>query len=156
MHMHRYEKIWLTFGVGALIIFLIVLGFYNFAKGHETPQGLKTIDPQIVDKTPPFDNPGIVQIDENTYQVNIVAQVFGYNPNKIQIPKGKKVIFNVVSKDVVHSFTIPGTNVNMMVVPGYINTLEYTFKKTGDYLVLCNEYCGVGHHLMHMNVEVID
>lgn len=156
MHMHRYEKIWLTFGVGALIIFLIVLGFYNFAKGHDAPEGLQKIDPQLVNVTPPFDNPGVKQIDENTYEVNLVAQIFGYSPNKIQVPKGKKIIFNVVSKDVIHSFTIPGTNINMMIVPGYINTQAHTFKETGDYLVLCNEYCGTGHHLMQMNIEVID
>lgn len=156
MHMHRYEKIWLIFGVSALIIFLIVLGFYNFAKGHETPQGLLKIDPQLVDKTPPFDNPGVVEKADGSIEVNIVSQVFSYSPNKIQIPKGKPVTFNVVSKDVIHSFTIPGTNVNMMVVPGYINSQTFTFKETGNYLILCNEYCGAGHQVMMMNMEVVD
>lgn len=156
MHMHRYEKLWLTFGVGALIVFLIVLGFYNFAKGHETPEGLQTIDPQAVDKTPPFDNPGVVKVNDDLYEVNVIAQIFSYNPNKIQVPKGKTIRFNVVSKDVVHSFTIPRTNVNLMVVPGYINTMEYTFKEAGSYLILCNEYCGGGHHLMQMEIEVVE
>lgn len=154
MHMHRFEKIWLTVGVGSLIVFLIVLGFYNFAKGHETPEGLRLIDPQLVDKTPPFDDPGLRELADGTLEVNIVSHVFSYTPNKITIPKGKKVVFNVTTKDVVHSFTIPGTNVNMMVVPGYINSQPYTFKEAGNYLIICNEYCGAGHHLMKMEIEV--
>ncbi|CCQ95728.1 Cytochrome c oxidase subunit 2 [[Clostridium] ultunense Esp] len=156
MHIHRYEKIWLTFGISALVLFLIVLGFTAFAQGHTPAGGLQTIDPKLVDQTPPFDNPGVKKVDENRYEVNLIAQVFSFKPNKVQVPVGKEIVFNVTTKDVVHSFTIVGTNVNMMLIPGYINTAKYTFDKPGKYLVLCNEYCGAGHQLMQMEIEVIE
>ncbi len=156
MHLHRYEKYWLIFGVGTLIIFLSVIGVSAFAMGNHPPSHTETIDPQNVDETPPFDNPGLEQIDEHTYVATIKAMTFGYQPNEIEIPVGSTVIFQVTSQDVVHSFTIPGTNVNMMVTPGHINKAEHTFTEPGSYLVLCNEYCGTGHHYMQMTIEVIE
>lgn len=156
MHLHRYEKIWLIFGVGTLIVFLTVIGISAFAMGNQPPSHMATVDPQNLNEEPPFDNPGLEQIDENTYLATIVAMTFGYNPHVIEVPVGSTVKFQVTSQDVVHSFTIPGTNVNMMITPGHVNMAEHTFTEPGTYLVLCNEYCGVGHHYMQMTIEVIE
>lgn len=156
MHLHRYEKIWLGIGIGTLIIFLVVLGFGAFVLDNHPPSHMTTIDPKLLDKTPPFDQPGLVKLAENKYQANIIAMAFGYKPNKIEVPLGATVVFQVSSKDVVHSFTIPKTNVNMMIVPGHINQATHTFTEKGSYLVLCNEYCGSGHQHMQMRIEVVE
>ncbi|MBE3593985.1 MAG: cytochrome c oxidase subunit II [Candidatus Carbobacillus altaicus] len=153
MHLHRYEKIWLSFGITSLIVFLAVLAFTAFAEGHTPPGGILTVSPESVDQVPPFNAPGVY--DRGDYvDVYIVGQIFSYNPNRIELPLGKPVHFYVTTKDVVHSFTIIDTTVNMMLIPGYVNSATYTFEKPGSYLVLCNEYCGAGHQLMQMEVEV--
>ncbi|OIJ14605.1 cytochrome B5 [Anaerobacillus arseniciselenatis] len=156
MHLHRYEKIWLTFGIGSLVIFLTVLGVSAFAFGQQPPSHMAKVDPQNVRDAAPFDEPGLRQINETTYQANIIAMAFTYQPNKIEVPVGSTVRFHVTSSDVVHSFTIPNTNVNFMVTPGHINMAEHTFTEAGSYLVLCNEYCGTGHHYMQMTIEVVE
>ncbi|MGO4890561.1 cytochrome c oxidase subunit II [Anaerobacillus sp. MEB173] len=156
MHLHRYEKYWLTFSIGMLFVFLLVLGISAFAQGNQPPSHSTTIDPTQVDVTAPFDNPGLEKIDDQTYIANIVAMAFGYMPNKLEVPVGSKVIFRVTSRDVIHSFTIPKTNVNMMIVPGHVGQVEHTFTEPGEYLVLCNEYCGTGHHYMQMRIEVTE
>ncbi len=154
MRLHRYEKYWLYFGVGALVLFLATLGVSAFAMGFSPPGHGDVLDPTKVEETPPFDEPGLVQVDENTYVANIVAMTFGYTPNELEVPVGSTVIFRVTSKDVVHSFSIPKTNVNIMVTPGYVGEAKHTFTEPGSYLVLCNEYCGTGHHFMQMTIEV--
>ncbi|MCJ7842724.1 cytochrome c oxidase subunit II [Lederbergia sp. NSJ-179] len=154
MHLHRYEKIWLLFGVLSLIVFLSIVGITAFAHGHTPAGGMDIIDPEKVNETAPFNDPGVKQIDKDTYEVAIVAQTFGYNPAKVKVPAGKEIIFTLTSVDVVHSFTIEGTKVNMMVVPGRITHKSYTFDKPGNYLVICNEYCGTGHHFMQTEIEV--
>ncbi|MNC83776.1 cytochrome c oxidase subunit 2 [compost metagenome] len=53
-----------------------------------------------------------------------------------------------------HGFAIPRTTVNLMAVPGEINHMTYTFDKPGEYLVLCNEYCGISHELMATRIVV--
>lgn len=156
MHLHRYEKIWLTFGIGSLFVFLAVLGVSAFAFGNQPPSHMATVDSRNLSNEAPFDEPGLRQINETTYQANIIAMAFAYVPNKIEVPVGSTVRFQVTSADVVHSFTIPGTNVNFMVTPGHINMAEHTFTEPGTYLVLCNEYCGTGHHYMQMAIEVIE
>ncbi len=160
MKLHRYEKIWLLFGTGTLLIFLIIVGISAFYMGNQPPSCAVTLDPQKVDETPPFDQPGLKQIGEDEYQLTIVASAFNYDVGTqdkvIKIPKGSTVHFNVTTKDVVHGFQLVGTNVNMMLEPGYVSTYTNTFKKPGKYTLLCNEYCGVGHHLMAATIEVTE
>lgn len=153
MHIHKYEKIWMIFGIGSLALFLTVVGVTAFAFGQHPPSHMGHVDSQNLQDSE-FAEPGLEQIDENTYRARLVAMAFGYDPSTIEVPVGSTVQFEVTSADVVHSFTIPGTNVNFMVTPGHVNKAEHTFTEPGEYLVLCNEYCGTGHHYMQMRIEV--
>jgi cytochrome c oxidase subunit 2 len=40
-------------------------------------------------------------------------------------------------------------------MPGYINKVEFVFDNPGQYRVLCMEFCGVGHHDMNDEFEVV-
>lgn len=113
------------------------------------------VDPTQLKTTAPFDKPGLKQIGDNEYEAVIVAYAFGYNPDPLDIPRGAKVHFIVTSADVVHGFEIPGTNVNFMAEPGEVTEMTHTFDKAGEFLVLCNEYCGTGHEMMRMTIKVI-
>ncbi|MFX3673581.1 MAG: cytochrome c oxidase subunit II [Paenisporosarcina sp.] len=154
MHLHKYEKIWLGFGIVSLIVFLSIVGVSAFANDHTPSGGMETIDPKKVNETAPFNKPGVTQLNDDMYQVAIVAMAFGYTAPDLKVPVGKEIIFKLTSTDVVHSFTIDNTKVNMMVVPGQVTTKSYTFDKPGKYLILCNEYCGSGHHFMSTEIEV--
>lgn len=156
MHLHKFEKIWLAFGIIALIIFLSVVGVGAFHQGHTPSGGQMTIDSEKVNETKPFNEPGLQQKEDGSYEVVMVALAFGYKPGKVTVPVGEEITFTITSEDVVHSFSIVGTNVNMMAVPGQINHKTHTFKETGTYLVICNEYCGNGHHFMSTEIEVVE
>jgi cytochrome c oxidase subunit 2 len=52
------------------------------------------------------------------------------------------------SVDVVHALSILPISMNFEVVPGYDYVLTMTPKDPGVYTVLCNEFCGIGHHGM--------
>jgi cytochrome c oxidase subunit 2 len=41
-----------------------------------------------------------------------------------------------------------------MLIPGEITELDYRFEERGEHLLICHEYCGVGHHLMFGRVIV--
>lgn len=155
MHLHRLEKIWLFIGVGMLAIFLIVLGTMAFSMGIATPNGHHhAIDPTEVSTTAPFDKPAIKKVGDNHYESVMVAYAFGYDPQMLEVPVGSTVDFKVTSSDVVHGFSIVGTNVNVMVVPGEVSSVSHTFDKPGEYLILCNEYCGTGHEYMKTTIVV--
>lgn len=152
--MHKIEGIWLALSGGILVIFMIVVGYQTFAMGMGPPSHMETIDPQKVEKTAPFDEPGVKQIGENEYEVVMVLQSFGFNPNKIEVPAGSEVHFTMTTKDVSHGFQVTDTNINVMVLPGHIQKISHTFDEPGEYLVLCNEYCGTGHQYMSTVITV--
>ncbi|WP_173917638.1 cytochrome c oxidase subunit II [Halobacillus sp. Marseille-Q1614] len=152
--MHRLEEIWMTLSIGLLVVFMVIIGYQTFAMGMGPPSHKETINPQKVTETAPFDQPGIKQIGENEYEVVMVLQAFQFTPNKIEIPAGSKVTFTMATPDVTHGFQVAGTNLNAMVMPGHIQKITHTFNKPGEFLVLCNEYCGVGHQMMSTTINV--
>ena len=155
LHVPRYEKIWLWFGIITLVLFLIVTGIMGFAMNlHPADGHEKTVPPEQVLASAPFDKPGLYPLGNNEFELVMVAQSFLFAPDSIVIPAGANVHFRVTSPDVVHGIAIPETNVNLMVLPGHVTDFTYTFKKAGEYLLLCNEYCGAGHHIMMAKILV--
>ncbi|SFA89358.1 MULTISPECIES: cytochrome c oxidase subunit II [unclassified Bacillus (in: firmicutes)] len=152
--MHRSEKVWLALSFGIIMIFMLITGYQTFALQMGPPSNLETIDPQKVDQIAPFDKPGIKQVGEKEYEVDMTLQIFSFNPGNIEVPAGSKVTFIMTSKDVVHGFEVAGTNLNTMVVPGHIQKITQVFDTPGSYLVLCNEYCGAGHQAMSTTITV--
>ena len=106
----------------------------------------------------PFDKaytePKVNKIDEKTYQVFAVAQMWSFQPSEIYIPVGSEVDFYLSSKDVVHGFNIADKNINMMAIYGNINKTTVKFDEPGVYEIVCHEYCGVGHQNMKPQVIV--
>ena len=154
MHIHRAEKIWLTFGIITLAVFLLIVGAAALTEGFIPPSRIQTIDPTKVAQTPPFDNPRLRSTGARTAEAYIIARIFSFTPSQMVVPTGTKVTFFATSPDVVHGFFIAGTDVNMLVVPGWVSSATHTFRKPGTYLLLCNEYCGSGHHFMYGTIVV--
>ena len=80
--------------------------------------------------------------------------------NRNHVPVGQSVEFRVTSADINHGFAIYDPEMHLVAqtqaMPGYTNTLNYTFSKTGTYKVLCLEYCGIAHHNMVAEIKVGD
>jgi len=154
VHLHRSERIWLIAGVAALIVFLGIIGAAAISEGIVPPSRVQTIDPTKVAVTPPFDHPGVHRTGDRAVDAYIVAHIFSFSPSTITVPAGTDVTFYATSPDVIHGFFIAGTAVNMMVIPGWVSSASHRFTTPGTYLLLCNEYCGSGHHFMYGSIVV--
>src|SRR5579875_2218165 len=154
MHIHRFERWWMTFGLAMLVAFMCTILFAAFADNLNPPSGLTSVDPTKVATTPPFDKPGLRKLSDGNYEAYYVAAIFQFTPASIEVPVGSTVTFYATSPDVVHGFEIAQTDVNMMVVPGWVNSASHRFTKPGTYLLVCNEYCGIGHQNMAAKIEV--
>lgn len=142
------------FGLAMLVVFLAVITTAAIVDGFVPPSHVQSIDPTEVAQTPPFDRPGLRKIAEGSYEAYYVARIFSFTPASIEVPVGSRVTFYVTSADVEHGFSIPETGVNTMVTPGWVSQVAHTFNERGTYLLVCNEYCGGGHHLMAAKVVV--
>ena len=159
--MERYERGFLAACIAVLAVFLCALGYGAVAMGVHLPsrdgviycnvnQKLR----RVVMKTPPFDHIGVQQTGPGKYQAVLIAQTWAFTPAEIDVPVGADVKFIATSSDVIHGFMIPGTRVNMMLIPGQVSEFDYRFNKPGEYLLLCHEYCGRLHHTMSGKVVV--
>jgi cytochrome c oxidase subunit 2 len=133
---------------------LVALLVTAFGMGIHVPTHVGTVDPQHLATTPPFDKPGVVETAPGTYHATLVAQVWFFEPKEIRVPVGSEVTFEATSRDVIHGLRIQGTNVNLMIVPGQVSRATARFDRPGEYLVVCHEYCGLGHHTMAGKVIV--
>jgi cytochrome c oxidase subunit 2 len=148
-----YEKIWMWAAGAVIAAFLltVVVGFATSAL--QPPSHVETIDPAKVFTDPRFAQRGVTETATGV-TVTAVAMTFAFLPAEFHVPAGKPVTFRLTSADVIHGFEIAGTNGNTMVVPGYVSQFTTTFATPGEYLIVCNEYCGTGHHLMSAKLVV--
>src|ERR1022692_3964898 len=100
MHIHRYERIWLTAGLALLAFFLAVVATAAVVDGFVPPSRVQTIDPAKVAQTPPFDHPGLRKVADGAYEAYYVAQIFSFKPSTVSVPVGSRVTFYVTSSDV--------------------------------------------------------
>jgi len=154
MNVDLYERIWMWGAAVIVAVFLVAIGVSTFAYAVRPPSHVETIDPSAVMQDPRFATPGVTTAADGSVHVTMVAMTFAFLPNEVHVPVGKPVTFRITSMDVTHGFEIAGTNANTMVVPGYVSQFTYTFTTPGERLVVCNEYCGTGHHTMQGKVIV--
>jgi cytochrome c oxidase subunit 2 len=96
----------------------------------------------------------VVEREDGSIEVRVIAHMFAFQKPEIEVPAGRPVTFRLSSVDVIHGFQIVGTNANTMVIPGYVSEFTTVFEKPGEYLIVCNEYCGLSHHVMHATLTV--
>ena len=65
-------------------------------------------------------------------------------------------MLHLSSADVNHGFSLFPMNINFQIVPGYDYALRVTPTTAGDFRIVCNEFCGIGHHTMVGRVIVVD
>lgn len=154
MKVHTYEKAFLTLGVIVLVVCGSALVYASVGHGVHLPGEGGRIVPQEVTRTAPFDSIGVREIAPGRYRAVIIAQAWAFLPGEIRVPRGSEVEFIVTSTDVLHGFHVQGTRVNMMAIPGQISRATARFDRPGEFLLICHEYCGLGHHTMAGKVVV--
>ncbi|MEM0464185.1 cytochrome c oxidase subunit II [Pyrobaculum sp.] len=155
MPFHGEERIWVGVVVAMAVIFLAALAYAAWVVGLQVPGGdVQLVEPQ---KALQELKPGVREIAPGRYEVTIVARMWQWFPNNITLVNPVEVKFRLTSLDVIHGFQIVGTNVNVMVFPGYVAEITWRVPQDakGKYLVVCNEYCGLGHQNMYGVVNII-
>ncbi len=155
MGIDPYERNWMLFSIGLIIVFFALVTIAGFALGIQVPGPDSRVDPQTFADSAPWGEP-VREIGDGEYEVYVVSRTFFYEPREIVIPVDSRVTIYVSSPDVQHGFKISDTNVNMQIVPGQVSKLSYTFDRVGEFPYICTEYCGLGHAAMSGIVKVVD
>lgn len=154
MKVDLYERLWM-WGVGLmLVLFFASTAVAAFGRQIHPPSHVETIDPAKALADPRFRRQGVSVDAGGRVHATVVGMMFVWLPAELTLPSDTPVTFHLTSADVVHGYEIVRTNGQSMVIPGYVSQFTTQFP-AGEYLVACNEYCGVGHHTMATKLKVV-
>jgi cytochrome c oxidase subunit II len=153
----RTEKRWVLLMVGMLLIMMIIIILTGIMGALHPSSNVEVIDPTTLHLQGEFveSNLGTAIEPDGSVTVRLIAQQYDFVPRCVQVPVGTPVKFRLTSADVVHGFLLPNTNVNTMIVPGFVAEVRTRFANEGEYTMPCHEFCGLGHHAMWAHVRVV-
>lgn len=161
---HKAEKVWVAISFAWCMVLFAMMPLWHW-KGGQNPSGIRRrVEPiKFYQRTMEFsaqykigDDRGIpIVAPPPGAEVYLVGMTYQWYPI-LQLQAGATYRLHMSSLDVNHGFSLYPLNVNFQVVPGYDYALEVTPTASGDFRIICNEFCGIGHHTMVGRVIVVD
>lgn len=153
----RAEQRWGLITIAAVSVIVLAVIYAGVVMHINPPSNVERIDPQSLHLSAEFTEANLGTKVEANGQITarIVTTQFAFVPRCVELPADTPVTLRLSSPDVIHGILVTGTNVNTMVVPGYVSQVHTVFRKTGDLLMPCHEFCGLGHSAMLATVRVV-
>jgi cytochrome c oxidase subunit 2 len=161
---HKAERMWVGIAFGWCMVLFAMMPLWHF-RGGQNPAGIRRrVDPAAYYKrTMEFIKTYQVGVDHGFpvvapppgSDVYLMAQQFQWTP-VLRLQLNTEYTLHLSALDVNHGFSLFPVNVNFQVVPGYDYGLRVKPTETGDFRIICNEFCGIGHHTMVGRVIVVD
>lgn len=79
--------------------------------------------------------------------VYLISRLWSWWPI-LELEDGKTYRLHLSAMDYMHGFSLQPENINVQVHPDYVHVLTITPRRAGTYAIVCNEFCGIGHHKM--------
>jgi cytochrome c oxidase subunit 2 len=161
---HRTEKVWVGIAFAWCMVLFAMMPLWHL-KGGQNPSGIRyRVEPgAFMARTQEFIN--AYQVGEDAgipvvapppgSDIYLVGMMWRWMP-VLKLQKGAQYTLHLSSLDINHGFNLYPLNINFQVVPGYDYGLRMTPSEAGDFRVVCNEFCGIGHHTMVGRIIVSD
>ncbi len=152
----RQELIWIAIALTwCLIMFLMMPYWHVYGKQNlsteayqTTPQKFGAKVQEMIDQHKVRDESGTPVVHPPAgSDIYMLGRLWQWWPI-LELEKDKSYRLHLSSMDWQHGFSLQPTNINLQVVPGYEMVIEVTPDQSGEFGVICNEYCGIGHHTM--------
>ena len=152
----KQEIIWIGIAlIWCLIMFLMMPYWHLYGKQNlsneayqTTPQQFQSKVDAMVEKFKVGEEAGLPIVRPPAgSDVYMLGRLWQWYPI-LELEKDKSYRLHISSMDWNHGFSLQPVNINLQILPGYEMVLTVTPDKAGDYAVVCNEYCGIGHHTM--------
>ena len=152
----KQERIWITISFVWCMVLFAMMPFWHI-KGGQNPSGIRSTvtagdfaarTQRFIDEYQVGEEGGIpVVAPPPGSHLYMQGTMWAWKP-VLRLQEGASYTLHLSSLDVNHGFSLYPANVNFQIVPGYDYGLRITPNSPGDYKVICNEFCGIGHHRM--------
>ena len=152
----KQEVIWIGIAlVWCLIMFLMMPYWHLYGKQNlsseayqTTPQKFQQRVDEMVARHKVREESGFpVVAPPAGSDVYMLGRLWQWYPI-LELKKNESYRLHLSSLDWNHGFSLQPENINLQIIPGYEMVLTVTPDESGEFTVVCNEYCGIGHHLM--------
>ncbi|HXF84263.1 MAG TPA: hypothetical protein VNK49_02650 [Anaerolineales bacterium] len=154
--MGRLEKTWLTVAfVWCVFLTLMMPLWYFMGKQNVPAESYRVSREQFAAKVNAFveqykigeENGVPIVAPPPGSDVYLRASTWQWYPI-LQLEKGQTYRLHLSSMDLQHGFSLQPVNINLQVLPGYDYVATIVPTTTGEFMVVCNEFCSLGHHTM--------
>ena len=153
---HKAEKVWVAIAFVWCMVLFAMMPLWHW-KGGQNPSGIRrrTTPDAFINRVQEFVKQYQVGEDRGIpivapppgADIYLAAFTFQWLPI-LKLQQDVEYTLHLSSLDVNHRFSLYPINVNFQVVPGYDYGLRVTPNAAGDFRIICNEFCGIGHHIM--------
>ena len=152
----RMEKTWLTVAfVWCVFLTVMMPLWYFYGKQNVPTETYRVTREQFAAKVNEFvtqyqvgDENGIpVVAPPPGSDVYLRASTWQWYPI-LQLEKGQTYRLHISSMDLDHGFSLQPVNINLQVLPGYDYVATIVPTSAGEFTIVCNEFCSLGHHTM--------
>ena len=152
----RQEILWIAIAlVWCLIMFFMMPYWHIFGKQNLSNEAYQTTPARfgakvqaMIDQHKVGEEAGIPIVKPPAgSDIYLLGRLWQWYPI-LDLEKDKTYRLHLSSMDWQHGFSLQPININIQVVPGYEMVITVTPDQAGEYGIVCNEYCGIGHHMM--------
>ena len=155
---HKAEKVWFTIAfVWCMIMFFMMPFWHIYGKQNLSSEAYKTTPQAFLAKTEAMVSQYTIRKETNLNlpvvkpppgsDVYLAGRLWQWYP-LLELEKGQTYRLHISSLDWQHGFSLQPVNINTQILPGYEMVLTITPDTSGEQTIICNEFCGIGHHLM--------
>jgi len=146
-----------------MIMFIMMPYWHFYGKQNSTGEAYRVESVAYQTRVRQFVEAGTVGEDQGMPIVEappggdayLLARMWMFYPI-IQMKKGQTYRLHISSVDLQHGFSLQPLNMNFQILPGYDHVLTITPTSSGVFPIICNEFCGIGHHAMTGRIVVVD
>ncbi|MBL8670082.1 MAG: cytochrome C oxidase subunit II [Alphaproteobacteria bacterium] len=164
--LHRPEVIWITIAfLWGLLMFGMMVYWHVAGRQNLSNEAYKVFPEKFAEKVEDMVAKYKVREEGATKipvvrpppgsDVYVLSRLWEWWPI-LELEKGATYRLHLSSMDWQHGFSLQPVNINIQVHPGYDLVLSITPDKAGEYTIVCNEFCGIGHHQMIGKIHVVD
>lgn len=82
------------------------------------------------------------------HEIELDATQFAFEPGRLSVNQGDRVVITLTASDVAHGFYLDGYGLKTRVVPGIAQRIEFVADRAGKFRYRCAVSCGPLHPFM--------
>lgn len=153
------ERTWIGLALVWCMVMSLMMPYWHFkGKQNSSGEAYKVVPADFIKRTEQFvkANLGEEYLIEDGIspvvaappgEIYLTAKQFFWFPT-LKLRAGETYRLHVSSADFQHGFSLQPMNMNFQIVPGYDHVLTLKPTALGEYPIICNEFCGIGHQQM--------